>query len=410
MAGIIKTHKEIRVLRSIFFLKSPTRGEIAVHTGISPVSITALLNKLLQHGLVEQAGKTQNRSGRPSAIYRLTSDVGYSLGVSVDTASFRIAAVDPIRTVLWEGEFSLSLSSDPADHFNDITRQISTELKKAMSSHSLLDRRPLAIGLSMPGMVDTERGIWLQGLRVSGIAHIPLRTIMERAFGVPVVVEHPARCLASLTAERERAQRSGDLVYLFLGSGVGAAIMIGDEPYLGSRGLAGEVGHLVVEAEGERCACGNVGCLETVVSRPSILRRFQRRLSEGVISSLQYFTGKGAALTLEAIREAALSGDRLARSTLYEIGTFLGDACCKIVTFYNPRSLVIGGPAATFGEFLREPIWTTVRRKVIPELLEGLALDVAMFDPRDEAMGAALLAERRFWKTASTARFSAPAP
>ena len=223
-------------------------------------------------------------------------------------------------------------------------------------------------------------------------------------------MEHPARCLAFLTAERRWPQGAADLVYLFLGSGVGTAVIIGDEPYLGSRGLAGEVGHLVVEAEGERCTCGNVGCLETVVSRPSILRRFQRRLSEGVISSLQYFAEKGVALTLEAIREAALSGDRLARSTLYEIGTFLGDACCKIVTLFNPGALVIGGPAATFGEFLREPIWTTIRRKVIPEILEGLTLEVVTSEPRDEAMGAALLAERRFWKTAPPVRFSAPAP
>ena len=336
--------------------------------------------------------------------------MGYSLGVSVDTSSFRITAVDPMRTVLWEGEFPLTLSSTPADHLNDITRQISVELKRAMSSPVLLERRPLAIGLSMPGHGGHGEGDWLQGLRVSGITHIPLRTIMERAFGLPVVVEHPARCLAFLTAERRWPQGAADLVYLFLGSGVGTAVIIGDEPYLGSRGLAGEVGHLVVEAEGERCTCGNVGCLETVVSRPSILRRFQRRLSEGVISSLQYFAEKGVALTLEAIREAALSGDRLARSTLYEIGTFLGDACCKIVTLFNPGALAIGGPAATFGEFLREPIWTTIRRKVIPEILEGLTLEVVTSEPRDEAMGAALLAERRFWKTAPPVRFSAPAP
>ena len=115
-------------------------------------------------------------------------------------------------------------------------------------------------------------------------------------------------------------------------------------------------------------------------------------------------------MTPDAIHEAALSGDRLARPTLYEIGTFLGEACSKIVASYNPRPLVIGVPAARLGEFLREPIWTGVRRRVLPELLEGRALDVAMSDPRDEAMGAAILAESRSWKTAPTARFSPPAP
>jgi len=401
MAGNSKETKELKVLQSIFFLKSPTRNEIAHHAGTSPVTVTALLSRLLSKGLVERAGKMQNRSGRPSAIYRLASCVGYSIGVSMETASFRIAAVDPRRTILWEGDFPLSLSSNPAEHLEEITQQISAQLRQVMSLPEMLDRRPLAIGMSMPGMVDTERGMWLQGLQVSGITHIPLRTIMERAFGLPVVVEDTTRCLAFLTAERRWPDSSRDMVYLFLGSGVGTGIILGEEPYLGSRGLAGEVGHIVVEEEGERCTCGNVGCLETVVSRPSILRRFERRLSEGVISSLQYFRTNGAGpLTLDAIREAALSGDRLARSTLFEIGTFLGDACCKIIALYNPRTLVIGGPAAILGEFLREPVWMTIRQRVIPEMLEGFSLDITLSDPYDEALGAALLAARRFWKSA----------
>ncbi len=406
-----KENKELKVLQSIFFLKTPTRAEIAAYTGTSAVSVTALLNRLQQKGLVERTGKTQNRSGRPSAIYGLASCVGYSIGVALDTCSFRISAVDPRFSVLWEGEFPLSLSSNPAEHLSDITRAVSTELKKAMSSPDLLERRPLAIGMSMPGMVDTERGVWLQGLQVSGITHIHLRTTMERSFGIPVVVESTARCLAFLTARRRWPEGAHDLVYLALGSGVGTAIIIGDEPYLGSHGLAGEAGHLVVEeVGGERCACGNIGCLETVASRPGIIRRFQRRLAEGVISSLQYLLVKGSSLTLEAIREAALSGDRLARSTLFEIGAFLGDACSKIVTLYNPRVLVIGGQAALLGELLREPIWAAIRRSVLPEMLEDFSLDVAAPGPHDEALGAALLAERRFWKNALSAgvRFTLP--
>ena len=400
----VKSSKEIKVLQSLFFLKSPTRSDIARYAGTSPVSVTAMLNRLLEKGLVERAGKTESRSGRPSSIYRLTPFVGYTLGVSVDTGNFRIAAVDPRRTVLWEGEFSLSLSANPADHLDDIVNQISVGLKKAIAASELTGRRPLSIGLSVPGMVDTERGIWLQGLQVSGITHIPLRRIIESSFGLPVVVDDVTRCLAFLAAERRWPETSRDTIYLFLGSGVGTGIIIGDEPYLGSRGLPGEVGHLIVEEEGERCSCGSIGCLETVVSTPSILRRFRQRLAEGVISSLQRFNGDAAdGLTLEAIREAATAGDRLAQSTLFEIGTFLGDACCKIITLYNPRALVIGGPAAILGEFLREPILLKIRQRVIPEMLEGFTLDIIASEPHDDALGAALLAERRFWRNAPSA-------
>ena len=164
--------------------------------------------------------------------------------------------------------------------------------------------------------------------------------------------------------------------------------------------MAGEIGHLVVEEDGARCSCGNIGCLETVISSSSILRRFQKRLSEGVISCLQKYR-EDKDLTLEVIHEAATAGDRLAQSTLSELGTLLGDAVSKIIKLYNPRTLVIGGPASILGEHLREPMWNKVRQKVIPEMLVDLTVELAPSQPREEAIGAAYLAERRFWKLAN---------
>jgi predicted NBD/HSP70 family sugar kinase len=249
-------------------------------------------------------------------------------------------------------------------------------------------------------MVDTEKGIWLHGLQVSGITHVDLGAELERIFGVPVVVEDAARCLAFVEAARRPPEASRDLVYLYLGPGVGAGIIIGQEPYHGSHGMAGEVGHLIVEEEGARCTCGNIGCLETVVSSASILQRFRRRLTEGVISSLQNHREDNG-LTLEVIRDAAAAGDRLAASTLFELGTLLGDAVSKIIKLYNPRTLLIGGPVAVLGEHFREPMWIKVRQKVIPEMLVDLSMEIAPSAPRDDALGAACLAERRFWKEAS---------
>ena len=397
-------NKEVKVLQSVFFLKTPTRNDIARLAGTSPVSVTAILNRLVDRGLVERCGKTQTRSGRPSALYKLHAGVGYSVGISVHTTTLRISAVDPHHRIVCRREFPLALSSRPADHLDDIIRQISSELQRFIRLDELSGRRALAIGMALPGMVDTEKGIWLHGLQVSGITHIPLRGMIEGLFGLPVVVEDMARCLSFLEAERRWPSGADDLVFLCLDSGVGTGIIIGDEPYPGAHGLAGEVGHLVVDEGGERCPCGNIGCLETVVSESSILRRFRQRLSEGVISSLQRFRGDDEGrLTLESIREAASNGDRLATSTLFEIGTFLGDACGKIIKLYNPRTLVIGGSVAVLGEYLQEPIWIKIRQKVIPEMLEDFKLEIAQSQPDDQALGAALLAERRFWKNDDSA-------
>jgi predicted NBD/HSP70 family sugar kinase len=391
--------RDFRLLQAVYFLPTPTRNEIARFTARSPVSVTETLTRLLAKGFIERAGKTQSRSGRPSVTYRLGDKTGYAVGISVDAAGFRLVALNARHEVLHELEQELSLSADPASHLDDILRQISGCLRSFLTSSALRDRRTLAIGIAPPGMVDTEKGIWLHGLQVSGITHVALGETMQKMFGATVVVEDAARCLAYLEASRRPREKARDLVYLYLGTGVGAGIMIGDDPYHGSHGMAGEVGHLVVEEEGARCTCGNIGCLETVVSSASILQRFRKRLSEGVISSLQKYRD-GHGLSLEVIRAAAAAGDRLAQSTLFELGALLGDAVSKIIKLYNPRTLVIGGPVGVLGEHLRESMWIRVRQKVIPEMLVDLAMEIAPSLPREEAVGAAYLAERRFWKDA----------
>jgi N-acetylglucosamine repressor len=389
--------RDFRVLQAIHFLPTPTRNEIAQLTGRSPVSVTETLNRLLASGLAEKAGKTRSRSGRPSATYQLGEKTGCSVGVSVDASGFRLVALDSRHSVVQEVEKALTLSTNPSSHLEEIMDQVTSQMRRFLAGMELKNQRTLAIGIAPPGMVDTERGVWLHGLHVSGIAHVALGASLEKMFSAPVVVEDAARCLAFVQAARRPREKARDLVYLYLGAGVGAGIIIDGEPYRGSHGMAGEVGHLVVEEEGARCICGNIGCLETVISGASILQRFRRRLAEGVISSLQK-QREGNGLTLEVIRDAATDGDRLAGTTLFELGSLLGDAVSKIIKLYNPRTLVLGGPVAVLGDHLREAMWLKVRQKVIPEMLVDLSVEIAPSQPRDEAIGAAFLAERRFWK------------
>lgn len=403
MAKIGTRNRDIRVLQAIFFLKTPTRNEIARYSATSPVTVTEILKRLLGSGIVEESGKLESDGGRPPVMYRLGEKAGYTVGASVEEGILHVMAIDAHHDVIQRKELPLALSADPAEHLDNILEQITSELKLLMSGRELKGRRALAIGLAPPGMVDTERGIWLHGLQVSGITHIPLRKTLEELFGLPVVVEDVSRCLAYFEAERRSPEDARDLIYLHLGAGVGAGVIIGREPYLGSHGLAGEAGHLVVDEGGIRCSCGNKGCLETVVSKAGILNRFQQRLSEGVISSLQsYRAGGKGALTLEAIRDAGAAGDRLAQSTLAEVGAFLGEACSKIIQLYNPRTLIIGGSVGILGDLLSEPTWTRVRQKVLPEMLVDLSLNFTFSQPEHEATGAALLAERKFWKTLET--------
>lgn len=400
------TDKEARVLRSIYLLSEPIRSEIARVCGLSTVLVSSILGRLERLGLVGEGGKTRTRGGRPSTIYRLAPSLGCVVGVAIEPGSFRVVALDASREKVLDRGYGLRLSPDPQTHAEEIIRQVSAELDRLMNGGRVAGLPVMAVGLSPPGMVDTGRGVWLQGLQVSGITHIPLRQALQERFGRPVVIEDGARALAFYERVRGLGRDARTFVLLYLGLGVGAGVLIDGALFRGHSGLAGEVGHLIVDADGDRCSCGNRGCLETVVSAPSILRRFQRRLEEGVISTLQRFNDpQREALSLERIREAAQAEDRLAVSTLFEIGTFLGDACSKLIKLYNPRKLIVSGAVAPLGPYLRGAIDLAINRRVIPEMLSEMEIGFADYRPHQEAEGTALVAMDVFWSEAETSGF-----
>ncbi len=388
------TEQELEILRAIQLHGASTRQAIARSVKLSPASITPYLARLRDRGLVQQAGKTRSSGGRPSATYRLSPTLGCTIGVSFETSVCQLIAADLAGCPLAERTLPLSLTSHLGAE--RIVEVIAREVQSLCRDPAVLGNRTLAVGIATPGMVDTRRGLWLHGLRLSGIEHVQLRTLLETAVGAPVLLEDEARCVAHLEVVRMGIAEAGDMLMIYLGSGVGAGLVLGGELYRGHCGLAGEVGHLVVEEHGERCPCGNSGCLETVASLPAVLRRFQRRLDEGVVSCLQD-PGDGQTLTLDRIHQAAEAGDRLALATIAEIGRAIGDACGKSIMVLNPRSLCIGGPVAALGKFFRDSVWARIREQVMPMMLESLRLKYSAFRNGDEALGAALLATRWFW-------------
>ncbi|MDD3367237.1 MAG: ROK family protein, partial [Sphaerochaetaceae bacterium] len=144
------------------------------------------------------------------------------------------------------------------------------------------------------------------------------------------------------------------------------------------------------------CSCGNVGCLETVTSHSGVIRVFQDRLSEGVYSLLQNDV-KADTLTLESILEAADKGDKLARTTLFEIGQFIGDACTILINLFNPEKLFITGTLEVLKEYFEDAITLSLNRRVVPSILDHTNVQFTPYSAKNEAYGASLFAISQYW-------------
>ncbi len=383
---------ELRVVRSILNLTNATRQGLARDTGLSLVKVSSLLAGLESAGHVVKQGKTASRGGRPSFIYRVNPRLGYSIGACVSPTEVRVVVADCSQGLIHEEVAPLALEADPRAHIRSVQQKLSRQVERVRSQVVPDPERVVAVGVALPGMVDTGSGVWLQGLQLTGVTHAQFARELERRLGLPVYIEDVARALAFLEKVRGIGQGTENFVLVYLGLGMGAGIVIGNRLYRGHHGIAGEIGHIVHANNDYRCSCNSVGCLETVVSAPGIIRVFRERLQAGVLSTLQRFQVEEQPLSLEDVLEAARGGDRLAQTTLFEIGQFLGDACAILIKLFNPQKLIVSGEASILKEFFAEPVQQVLQQRVLQEMLQDFQLLFADYLPSHEATGAALVA------------------
>lgn len=386
------SRNEIRVIRVIFSQHHATRSSITRQTRLSLVKISSVLKELEKKKYIEKVGKIKTTGGRPAYVFQLKSDLGMSLGISIAPDSFTVVGIDCSKHSQIDERHPLALPADPEKHVDAIVTQVVPVVQKMIEKRS--GTQPVvSIGIALPGMVDSRRGIWLLGLQVTGITHIQIARMFEQQLGIPVFAEDASRTVTILEMNKSRGKRISDLVLVYIGLGLGTGIVINGRIYRGYHGLAGEIGHMEHAENAYRCSCNNVGCLETIVSTEGILRVFRDRLKQGVRSSLQKTMIKDEIdLSLEEILAAAEEGDRVTQSTLGEIGVFLGDACATLIKLFNPQALIISGPGSIFKKYFRGPVERVIQQRVLPEMLADYQTVFADYQNNHEAWGAALLA------------------
>jgi glucokinase len=221
-----------------------------------------------------------------------------------------------------------------------------------------------ALGIAIPGVVDMEAGQielltnltpdW-NGFAVQ--AALAARTDLE----VSLLNDVRAATLAEHTVGVGRGYRS--FICVAVGTGIGGGLVVDDTLFLGSRGAAGEIGHVTVVPDGRRCNCGNQGCLETEASGPALVRAAQAAIDSGD-EELAILAGSRRPSPFE-IAEAAQRGSSTARAIFTQAGTMIGLALGGLICVLNPQAIVVGGGVAKAGDLLLAPIRAEIARRTV---------------------------------------------
>jgi glucokinase len=236
-----------------------------------------------------------------------------------------------------------------------------------------------AVGVGAAGLVDETRSI-VRFAPNLGWREQPLRAQLEQATDLPVVVENDANAAAWAEYRFGAARGRDDVVMLTVGTGIGGALVMGGRLHRGRYGLAGEVGHLVLDKDGRHCGCGRRGCWEQYASGNALLRTARNRAAQDRDRArvlLSYGDGTPEGVAGPHVTAAAHAGDPVALETFEEVGYWLGRGMAELAAVLDPGSYVVGGGVSEAGELLLAP----ARREFVAHLVGADVRPIAEIVP-----------------------------
>ena len=240
-----------------------------------------------------------------------------------------------------------------------------------MANGLLQSRNPDAIGVSFGGPVDFQSGTVRLSHHVPGWEDTPLSRLFRQALGAPVAVDNDAN-VAALGEQRFGAGRGFQhMLYVTVSTGVGGGWILDGQPWRGAQGMAGEIGHTVVDPQGPRCLCGSRGCVERLASGPYMAQDAQQRLvqtpDQGAILR-RLCAGDLQAITAKLLSEAAVAGDPLAQEILDRGAQALGTGIGNAANLINPQRVVLGGGVTKAGDRWWRLVRETATAVALPEV------------------------------------------
>ena len=311
---------EREVLRVIQARGPLSRAEVARLSGLSAPTVSKAVSSLLQAGLVEESAALEPARGRPALQLRLATANVQVLGVVIDAARCEVVSAGLDGLLHPEGRSIATPATYPK-----LIDALAKQCESLMKTGSITT---LGLGVSLPGLIDDRRGLGVLSPNLPITNGQRPAADLEERLGLPglLVQESHALCLA----ERDYGLAVGleDFAIMDVGAGVGLGVMSGGRVLNGHSGLAGEIGHITVVAEGGRaCGCGNTGCLETVCNDAAFAHRVGRKLNRIV--------GVDEALALVQSGRGPLAGE------LHETAKYLSIAVAAVINLFNPATVFV---------------------------------------------------------------------
>lgn len=359
-----------------------SRAELARRTGLSRSTVSTLVAELQARGLVSEreVDGAGPQGGRPPVLLGLERTAGAVLAIDFGKQHVRVLVADLAHAILADLEQPTETEQSATQGFDAAVALAEQALEEAR----VAGRELIGVGLGVPGPIENATGEVGSSSILPGWIGIRPADELQRRLHLPVATANDANlgALAELTWGAGRGV--DDFVYVKVASGIGGGLVLGGELYTGAHGIAGEIGHSMVDEHGALCRCGNRGCLETVASTRAVLELIDtaRRREHD------------EQLTIEQVIAHARDGDRACQRVIGDAARAIGVVVAQVCNALNPAKVIVGGDLSAAGDVLLDPLRDELARHAVPAAGGDVEIVAGVLGRRAEVLGAAALVLR----------------
>ena len=381
--GLDEAEALARVIGAVRRTVETSRPEVTRITGFSRTLVSKYIDTTIELNLLQEGTLGVSTGGRAPRLLKFNADAGAILIAELGASGMSIALSDLSGKLSEIVELECDIGLGP----EKVLLKIESAFKKIITKTK---KEIWGIGIGLPGPVEFAAGIPMSPPIMPGWDQYPVRERLSEIFNAPVWVDNDVNLMALGEVAKNHEKKYNELIYIKIGSGIGAGILTHGRLHRGAQGCAGDIGHIAVAGVADVvCRCGNVGCLEAVAGGIAIARDALSAVENSKSSYLRERLKVNKKIEASDVIEGAKSGDKWCVDAINAAGQQVGKILATLVNFHNPSLIVLGGGISNAGDSLLASIRETVFKRSLPLATRDLEIRIGKESDTTGLIGAA---------------------
>lgn len=385
-SAIMKKH----IITYLIYNENSTITDLAKEMDLSIPTVTKVIDEMYEQGYIDEYGKLETSGGRHPILYGLNPDSAYFIGVALTWNSLHIGLINFKGDLL---KLQMGVPFERQDTMECI-QKLCHHIETFIAGLSISKERIMHINIALCGRVNPDLGY---SHSFFNFGERPLAEILTGEMGIEVSIENDSRAMLYGEYIKGALKGSRNALFINIDWGLGIGILINGKLYKGKSGFSGEFGHTYGYDNQIICHCGKKGCLETENSCSALYRKFIEHLKAGE-NSIVLSEKRIEDITLEDIFNAISKEDLLAIELVEEIGQQLGLHIGSLINIFNPDTVIIGGEMSNAGDFLLQPIISTVRKYTLSLMSRDSEIVLSKLKSQASIIGSCLMSRSRLFE------------